>query len=530
MATDTLVPDHGLPETTQPEHTLRATGAIRLALVINLSSFVDRETADDFRHLRGSEAFAEALRNLHPHPPFGRDEATDAVERDGYALRIFRSRLVYNHFFPTYRFGWDSTMRARLAEMGCADVGRWQHWSCRVRLTRNGLAVITLDQPFEGIRLIECTEQILELPARSAQPAAQDQWSIGMTILRAFLDAIDQRVVLNVHGQEREIRFTTTAQFKHSLRLDRYVIYTFRRIERDGRLLMPDDLKRDYAQTLASFMEGALVECDGVRRYPIYAPVQARALVESDVSSWDEELCLFTGESALIYHPLVGRGLAYVGGPLGLDAHAYSTYWAGIVRGIEHLVAFRSEAQQAERRTTDLLSRIPGLTRKVNDGALTGDDLALIDHLAAGLSDIFDGLPELRSMAVSTNAFRADYARRKFEVLMRELDVQETLDLVNTNVEQLDFFLSYYNGMRLQWQGQHTNSLGILLAAVVLFMAVSSFLADTFNVADRLVPQSDRDRAIQTFGTEIVIAAVGLLILGLMLWQARKLVNRRTRK
>jgi len=530
MMAQTRSPAHVAPETALPEYALRVTGAVRLVLVINLSSFVAKETADDFRHLRGSEAFAEALRGLHPHAPFGRDQMTEASEQDGYKLLIFRSRLMYNHFFPTYRFGWDSTMRARLEELGCVDAGRWQRWTPRIRITRNGLAEIALEQAFEDIPLIGCTEQVLEMPTHSREPAVQDQWSLGMTILQAFLDAIDRQIAFHVHGRDHVIQFMTTPRSQHTLRLDRYVIYSFRRIEREGRLLTPEELKRDYAQTLASFMEGALVECEGVRRFPIYAAEQARALVANDVASWDEELCLFNGESALIYHPLVGRGLAYVGGPLGLDAHAYSAYWAGITRGIEHLVAFRSEAQQVERRTTDLLSRIPGLTRKVNDGALTAEDLALIDHLAAGLSDIFDSLPEQRSMAVSTSAFRADYVRRKFEVLMRELDVQETLELVNTNVEQLNFFLSYYNDMRLQWQGQRTNSLGIVLAAIVLFLAVSSFLADTFNVADRLFPQNDRDFAIRNFGAEIVIAFVGFLILGMMIWQARKLFNRRTRK
>ena len=71
---------------------------------------------------------------------------------------------------------------------------------------------------------------------------------------------------------------------------------------------------------------------------------------------------------------------------------------------------------------------------------------------------------------------------------------------------------------------------GIVFAAVVLFMAASSFLADTFNVADRLVPQNERDYTIRLFGVEIVIAAIGFLIFGIMLWQARKLINRRTRK
>jgi hypothetical protein len=219
-----------------------------------------------------------------------------------------------------------------------------------------------------------------------------------------------------------------------------------------------------------------------------------------------------------------------VGGPLGLDAHAYSAYWAGIVRGVEHLVAFRAEAQQTERRTTALLNQIPGLTRKVNDGSLSAEDLALIDHLATGLSDIFDSLPELRSMAVTTNAFRADFVRRKFDVLLRELAVSDTLDLVNTNVEQLNFFLSYYNDMRLQWEGQRTNSLGIVLGAVVLFMAISSFLADTFNVVDRLYSQTDRDLAVRNFGVEIVVGLVGLLILGLMIWRSRKLFTRGARK
>ena len=514
-----------------PEEALRVTGAARLVLVINLGSFVAAPDADAFRHLRGSEAFADALRALHPSAPFGLDDATSTIEQDAYTLRIFRSRLLYNHFFPTYRSAWDSTMRERMEQLGCTDIGHWQRWTARIRLTRNGLAVITLDQPFEDISLISCTEQILELPAQGQQPAAHDQWTIAMSILDVFVNALGRQIRLQLgSGQEKVIHFTNTTQAMHTLRLDRYVIYSFKKVERDGRLISPNELKRDYAQTLASFMASMLVQCDGERRFPLHAAEQAQALVAGDVSSWDEELCLFSGESALIYYPLISRGLAYVGGPLGLDAHAYSAYWAGIVRGVEHLVAFRAEAQQTERRTTGLLNQIPGLTRKVNDGSLSAEDLALIDHLATGLSDIFDSLPELRSMAVTTNAFRADFVRRKFDVLLRELAVSETLDLVNTNVEQLNFFLSYYNDMRLQWEGQRTNSLGIVLGAVVLFMAISSFLADTFNVVDRLYSQTDHDLAVRNFGVEIAVGLIGLLILGLMIWRSRKLFTRRARK
>lgn len=512
--------DPALPLEALPEYALRATGTVRLVLVIDLSRFVDDVSAAVFRHIRGSEAFAAALRVMHPCAPFGVDDATTLIEQDAYKLRVFRSRLMFNHFFPTYRIAWDASMRERLAALGYADVGWWQRWTLRLRLTRNGLAVVTLDQPIDDLPLIACTEQVLELPGHGKKPANQDQWAIGMTILAAFLDAIDCKMTIPAGDQVHTIGFTTHPQAAHTLRLDRYVIYMLRRVECDGQVVMPEQLKREYAQPIASFMESALVECDGRRRFPLYSSSLARALMEADVSSWDEELCLFAGECALIYYPLVGKGLAYVGGPLGLDAHAYRAYWAGIVRGIEHLVAFRSEAQQVERRTTDLLGRVPGLTRKVSDGVLGADDVALIDHLAAGLSDIFDSLPDQRSMAVSASAFRADYVRRKFDVLMRELDVRETLDLVNTNVEQLDFFLSYYNDMRLQWQGQRTNIIGIALGMIVLFMAISSFLADTFNVIDRLNGQDGWPLF------EWVLSVVGgLLLLGVLLWRGRALVR-----
>ena len=58
-------------------------------------------------------------------------------------------------------------MRERMLQLGCTDIAHWQRWAGRIRLTRNGLAVITLDQSFEDISLIACTEQI---------PGAAGEW------------------------------------------------------------------------------------------------------------------------------------------------------------------------------------------------------------------------------------------------------------------------------------------------------------------------------------------------------------------
>lgn len=516
-----------------PERTLRLTGSLRLVLVINLMTFVAKPDEDSFRHLRGSERYAAALRALRPAPPFRLDDQCAQIEQDAYTLRIFRSRLLANHFFPTYRVGWDTGMRALLAEAGFESIERWLRWAAQIRLTRNGLAVVTLEQPIDQEPLIAWSERVLELQSSHAmhEPAPsidQDQWSLGMLILDAFLDSIGRCMPIQLsEEQSTQIHFGQPHSAHHTIRLDRYVIYLLRSVQVNGDLIAADALKQSYAPAIAGLMEGTLVEIDGVRRLPRTSADQSAALVGRDVSSWDEELCLFTGESALIYCPLVAQGVAYVGGPQGLSGHAYPRYWEGIARGIEHVIAFRAEVQQAERRTTNLLSYVPMLTRRVNEGELTSDDIRQIDHLATSLADIFDSLPEQRSMAVSSTAFRADYARRKFSVLARELDVQETLDLVNTNVEQLSFFLSYYSDMRLQWQGQRTNDSNMLISEIVMFLALSSFTADTIQVSEKLgVNERLGGQGALVLGVALFVVLVGLLGFG---WLRRLKWLRRSR-
>ncbi|HEU5088626.1 MAG TPA: hypothetical protein VFT99_14320 [Roseiflexaceae bacterium] len=498
-------------------------GLVRLVLVINLGRYaLDETSADAFRHLRGSQAYADALRSLQPQPPFLLDDETQQLEEAAYALRIFRSRLRFNHFFPTYRVAWDTHVREAV-EAELDDAEAWLRWTPRIRLTRNGLAVIMLEQAIEDESLIGCVERVLELRTTS-EPGPQGQWKLGFLLLTMFLEALGQQLVIAAHGRAAvTIAFARQPADLPSLRLDRYVIYKARSITCNGELLEADVLKDEYAPTIAALMEGSLVEDASGRRFPRYAADQSRQLAHSDCSSWDEELCLFTGETALLYSPLVQRGIAYVGGPIGLTAHAYGTYWAGIMRGIEHVVAFRAEVQQAERRTTDLLAHVPALTRKVNDGDLKPSDSELINHMAMSLADIFDSLPELRSMAVSSSAFRADYARRKFERLIEVLDIKATLELVNTNVEQLNFFISYYGDMRLQWQAQRTNDSNMLISEIVMFLALSSFAADTLQVSQFVTQNVE-------VGEQVIIAVIIAFVTVLVIGWARRLAHLRRRQ
>jgi hypothetical protein len=60
--------------------------------------------------------------------------------------------------------------------------------------------------------------------------------------------------------------------------------------------------------------------------------------------------------------------------------------------------------------------------------------------------------------------------------------------------------------MRLQRQGQRTNDTNVLISEVVMFMALSSFTADTFQVGDRM-----------GLTTPIEIMVVGIILLVLLL-------------
>ena len=64
-----------------PEHDLRLSGTLSMTLIVNLATFVAEPDDDSFRHVRGSEFYATALRSLHPLAPFGLDDA-DQTSRE----------------------------------------------------------------------------------------------------------------------------------------------------------------------------------------------------------------------------------------------------------------------------------------------------------------------------------------------------------------------------------------------------------------------------------------------------------------
>ncbi|MBX7221731.1 MAG: hypothetical protein K1Y36_17395 [Blastocatellia bacterium] len=521
------------------EHTLLASGRLRFVLVLNLSRFLDfspasetknqspTQTREQFNHLRGSPAFLAALRNWKPGIPFVRDLGQDRIEEEGYRLRVFRSRLRETQFLPTYRLEWSTGLLEQLRE-ACPDLPELAHaWTVRIRFTPYGLAVVLLERELKNRSLVEWTEEVLEMQRERclvedmAPSEQQVQWLIARWALVRFLETVGWELKVSGGHQPCCLRFQKSFKTERPLRLDRYVLHLFDTLQGPQGEVSPYDLKTAYKQVLAGLMEGSILIENHQKRFPTYPPVPPCL---EDVSSWEEELCVVTGEAGLVYTPLAHRGIVFFSGMHGRPTESYLDYWEAVVRGFEHVVAFRAETERAQRRTVELLGKIPHLTQRVNDGHIGRSDEAEIASLAGGLSDIFDTLPEQRSMEISAIFFRADAARRKFEILMERLDVPQILGQLNTNVEQLSYFLEYYNDMRLQWQSQRINTLAWRVGVVVLFMASTSFLNDGFQVYDRwnqaIGPVSVRHWTLLTFGF-LVFLLVLVWIQNVRIWRKK---------
>jgi hypothetical protein len=483
-----------------PEHELRASGRLRVLLVLNLSRFIAHEELEPiharpgdpareravFNHLRGSGPFVQALRAWTPSHPFQRDRDQDRVEAEGYRLRVFRSRLRERQFLPTYRMHWTPELCEELRRRDPALVDEWTCWAPQLRFTPYGLAAVILERRMEDAPLVLWSERLIELqcdrhvPGEENLAERQIQWWLSQWVLTHFLASVGWQLQIDHDGQTQTIFFRKPTEESRPLRLDRYAMHIWERVAGPDGEVSPQELKQSYKNALVGALESTLLVEGGRKRYPLYA-LDTPAL--EDLTSWEEELCLLTGEGGLLYTPLQRSSIALIGGSHNAVRDSYGAYWDAIVRGIEHIVVFRAEAERTQRRTIELLSMVPQLTQHVSDGSISKQDEQHIGTLASGLSDIFDTLPEQRSMTISAIFFRSDSARQKFDVLMERLDIPEILEQIDTNVEQLSFFLEYYNDMRLQWQSQHVNALAGFVAVLVAFMAASSFLADLFQLS-----------------------------------------------
>ncbi len=469
MATQSCTCD---PKDVDPSRDFYASGKIHVFIVLNLRNYVTGIEKMDFERLRGGEAFARVLRELAPSAGFLEDEQDRETATRGHDFQVFRGHLAEHWLFPTFH------LQKEIVEPP-ADVParEWERHEFHVRLSRTGFIEvrITHELPAEGETIVDILQSQLELAARGALESRRSlQIKLAMHCANLFVRELPGEITIHEQNSNEKVDFSfqeVDRQASLPYR-QRYMTMFFSGIRcgKCSNRLEANRLRDHYAKTLAAILEGVLVEEEpGRLTLPNMDSDRAGIL---DLASWQDDLCVFAPERALIYFP---QKRIYLFGQTGTEAVPYERYWECIVRGIEHTVTVRAAMQIIEYETTKHLDIVPALTKKVVDGSVTRADKEEISQMSQEVANTFNLLPLLRDVLVPTSSYRAGYAIKKFEHLAAVLNIKEIEGHVEHNVDELVTFVQFFASMKLD---DELNRVGILLGVVALAVAGPSFLTD----------------------------------------------------
>jgi hypothetical protein len=494
------------PKDVNPSRDFYATGKIHSFIVLNLRDYVTGIEKMDFERLRGGEAFADVLRKLAPSHGFVEDEEERETAIRAHDFQVFRGHLTEHWLFPTFH------LQKELVEPP-DDVPpqEWENHGYHVRLSRTGFIEIriTRELPQDGEAIVDILQSQLELAARGELESRSLLIKLAMHCANLFVRALPDEITIHEQNSNEKVMFSfqevdRTASLPYR---QRYMTMFLSGIHcrKCGKRLEAIRLRDQYPKALAAILEGVLVEEEpGRLTLPDMDSDRARVI---DLASWQDDLCVFSPERALIYYP---QKRIYLFGQAGTEAVPYERYWECIMRGIEHTVTVRAAMQIIEYETTKHLDIVPALTKKVVDGSVTKADKEEISQMSQEVANTFNMLPLLRDVLVPTSSYRAGYAIKKFEHLTEVLNIKDIEGHVDQNVQELVTFVQFFASMKLD---DELNRVGVLLGVVALAVAGPSFLSDydAFFVQRYGFPQWT-----ELFVT-IIFAAVAITLIALLL-------------
>lgn len=217
------------------------------------------------------------------------------------------------------------------------------------------------------------------------------------------------------------------------------------------------------------------------------------SISEINRSSWNDELCLLSGRTAIIFPSTKWRNceMAVSTMPGATLKVKYARYWGAIERMIEFVLEIRVLAQLVESKSYDLLGEIAETVHTTRSLLFNGDIIlnpelqnqvsqaAYLRHLASLAQRLSH--PQLWS--------RAEYAIRKAEYLLDELGVSLTLENIERNIGSISNVVDHVDDLYLADLSEKSNdqatlfSIGLAAGSLIItFLVFPSFLTDTVDV------------------------------------------------
>ena len=198
----------------------------------------------------------------------------------------------------------------------------------------------------------------------------------------------------------------------------------------------------------------------------------------ANLASWSDELCLFTGRTALIFPSKKWRSyeMAVSTVPSATLKVQYARYWEAIERMVEFVLEVRVLVQLVESDSYRLLVQIANTIEEMRAGMFNGDI-----EMAGGFEEQMAQAAHLRRIAALAQSIshppfwsRAEYAVQKAERLFALLDVPRILEHIDRNIESINGVADHVDELYIADLSEKSNDKATLLS--IGFAGVSFIL------------------------------------------------------
>ena len=511
-------------------------GKITVIMVMNLGRFMakkDKKSRELFRAVRGSYPYTRFIRNLTLTDLFKRLDPNFIggdpwIENQGYDIGLFNRYFGDNWFFPTYELDKIAALDKIDPELSNSPIFKreWHKWDrFKVRLTRNGFIQVKLTKKFSKLKLYdlciqlleserdEATQKLLEsvekLPADQRYEIKQIlqqtlQWQLAYQVIELFINQLSEIKIKEMYP----IKLIMPEKEGMAPIRDKYTVIFLRKLlckqKNDFIQLSSDTIFKNEkrASVIHSLWDGLLIGGKKTETilFPDYWQKEINKMYKANLSTFQDEICLIGPERTVIYCPLSKHSvyLPLKGGKTK-EGIRYSNYWKCIIRGIEHIIALRTELQMVEARTNVEMNKLSKLSQDLTTKGISKQEKKDVDTLTKRVSYLFKILVSIRNVLVIPSTYRASYAVDKFKRLSEILGLQQIEKHVQKNIEELNFSISHYNNLSIQQNGERLQKLAVGFGFGIGFLGIASLIKDALDLHDSASSASFWD-VIQNIG------------------------------